>query len=218
MISNKTANSQKFSISREQGLRIAKHVVVNALIPIAVYQVAQPFTSEVMALGLAAIVPSLSSVYNLIRTRKLDFTNVMVLFSLVIAIVLVLMGGDGKMLLVRQSLMTGVIGLVFVGSVLIGKPAIYYIMKLMSKGGPEEQKARIAQRLQTPGIRGRLTILSLIVGLGCLTEAVVRTVLALNLSTSTFLAVSPLVQYGLLGLTLAISVLYFRIAVKKNLR
>jgi intracellular septation protein A len=174
---------------------IAKLLLIDAVAPYVVYSLAQPYTGDLAALALSAMPPAIESVWSVIRKRKLDAVSAVVLAGIGVSLVLMTLGGSERVLLLRDSLVTSIAGLVIAISAAFPKPILYYLFR------------------QVQGVKpalGPMRTLSVVLGLGLIVEMAVRTAMVYAMTTSRFLLVSPFVQYGLTGLLVLWAVLYMR--------
>jgi len=174
---------------------IAKLVLVDAIAPYVVYELAQPYTGELGALALSALPPAIESVWSVARKRKLDAVSALVLAGIGVSLVLIALGGSQRVLLLRDSVVTSAVGIVVALSALFPKPILYYLFRQIQGGEPA---------------LGPMRTLSVVLGLGLVGEMAVRTAMVYAMSTSRFLLVSPFVQYGLTGLLVLWAVVYMR--------
>jgi len=174
---------------------IAKLVLVDAIAPYVVYELAQPYTGELGALALSALPPAIESVWSVARKRKLDAVSALVLAGIGVSLVLIALGGSQRVLLLRDSLVTSAVGIVVALSAVFPKPILYYLFRQIQGGEPA---------------LGPMRTLSVVLGLGLVAEMAVRTAMVYAMTTSRFLLVSPFVQYGLTGLLVLWAVLYMR--------
>jgi hypothetical protein len=100
----------------------------------------------------------------------------------------------------RENLVTGAIGLVFLGSAAIGKPIIYQL----AVAGAARQSSAAADELRNlkdnVNFRRTMTFMTLVWGFGLLAATAIACVLVFTLSIKTYLLVSPFVGYGIMGL------------------
>ena len=174
---------------------IAKLVLVDAIAPYIVYELAQPYTGELGALALSALPPAIESVWSVARKRKLDAVSALVLAGIGVSLVLIALGGSQRVLLLRDSVVTSAVGIVVALSAVFPKPILYYLFRQIQGGEPA---------------LGPMRTLSVVLGLGLVAEMAVRTAMVYAMTTSRFLLVSPFVQYGLTGLLVLWAVLYMR--------
>ena len=121
-------------------------LVVTILAPIAMYQVAvvNGFT-ELQGLLLASVVPLASAGWTFLRQRKLDALSGTLLVAIVIGAALSLLVNDPRILLVKDSIVTGAIGLGFLITLLTPRPLLVSFASALSGDDP--------QRLQQPQAR-----------------------------------------------------------------
>ena len=98
--------------------QVIRTLLINALAPYLIYVLLKGHTSAVTALICSAIPPLLESLWSLLRRRRLDVMAVLVLGGILLGLVLMLIGGNARLLLVRESLVTGIVGLVFLVSLI----------------------------------------------------------------------------------------------------
>ena len=174
---------------------IAKLVLIDAVAPYVVYSVAEPYTGNLAALALSALPPAIESVWSVLRKRKQDAISTLVLAGIGVSLVMIALGGSERVLLLRDSLVTSIVGIAVAISAAFPKPILYYLFRQVQGGEPA---------------LGRMRILSVVLGLGLVVEMAIRTAMVYAMTTSRFLLVSPFVQYGLTGLLVVWAVLYMR--------
>ena len=140
----------------------------------------------------ASLVPVISNVYNFVKRRSLDIVGIIVLVGLVVGVIPALFGGSQRLLLVRESFVTGLIGVVLIVSALVRRPLGFVVIKeflTANEALPDERfellwKSRSFRR----GIR-RMTISwgALLVG-----EFVLRAYMALRMNVAFVLGAAPL--------------------------
>jgi hypothetical protein len=201
---------------RQVRREIALSILLGGVAPLVVYSVLRPHTSELHALIVAAVAPLLENVLSLARKRTLDVFGAFVLGGIVISIVLVLTGGSPKLILIRESFLTGATGLVFLLSLLYRRPLIYYFALHFTTGDDPQQRAEWSRNWAHPYFRFVMRLMTLVWGVATLAEALIRGYLVFHLSTVEFLAVSPFVQYGIIGAAIAWTLWYGRRARRRG--
>lgn len=181
----------KRSVRRE----IASLLVINALAPYLVYELAEPHTGGLVALALSAVPPAIESVWSVVKKKKLDAMAALVLGGLAVSFVLVALGGSERVLLLRESLITSILGLAIAISAVFPKPVMYHLVRQVQGVEPDLRAMRV---------------LSVVLGVGLVVEMAVRTVMVLEMTTDRFLLISPFVQYGMTGVLVAWCVFYMR--------
>jgi len=171
-------------------------LIVSAVLPYVTYQLLThyvPSMSTVMALAISASFPAAHSLLGIIRRRTLDIVGVIVLIGIGVSIVATLVGGDPKILLIRESFVTGALGLVALGSFFGERPFIFYLARQMSAGQDPSLVARFDALWQRPRGRRTFRVLTAVWGTVWLAEFGLRIAMVEMLSIPTVLAVSPIV-------------------------
>ena len=175
---------------------VALDFLVNLGGPFLVYQLAAGHMSETAALMLSSAPPILWTIGQLIWSRKLDALSLLVIAGIALSLVATLLGGSPRLLLVRESFITGIFGLIFLGSLLRPKPLAFYLAKsTVTKQGMSEEK--FTSWWSSPGFRFTFYLMTTVWGVGLLVEATVRTILAFRMPIGQFLVVSPIISYGI---------------------
>lgn len=180
-------------------------MAIDAGVPLGCYWLSMAYLSrsEVVALLVASIFPTLKSLYGLLRRRALDPISIVILCGLLFGLAVLLVGGGAKLLLVRESLFTGAFGLACLGSLLFRsrRPVMFYFGRFFAAGGDPDKRARFDQLWQYPGFRRVQRIITAVWGCVFLGEFTLRVVLIYTVSPATVLAVSPVVLGGATLLT-----------------
>ncbi|MFZ0502837.1 MAG: VC0807 family protein [Chthoniobacterales bacterium] len=184
---------------------VALDFLVNLGGPFLVYQLATGHMSETAALIVSAAPPILWSIGQIIWSRKLDALSLLVISGIALTLVATLLGGRPRLLLIRESFITGIFGLVFLGSLLSPRPLLFYLAKTtVTRQGTNGEV--FASRWSIPGFRFTFYLMTVVWGVGLLVEATLKIILAFTIPTGLFLVISPIISYsiyfGLLGWSL----------------
>lgn len=191
-------------------------IFINGVCPLVAYNLLTPGLPEIEALTIAASIPLLDNVYSLVKNRRLDVFGVFMLAGLLLSIVLVLLGGDKRFILIKESFLTGFLGLVMLGSLFLPRPILFYFAAHFTAGNSPQARAEFNGRWELPYFRFVMYVMTIVWGVALLAEAAVRTILAFAIeNTSTFLAVSPFVQYGFLAAAIGWTVWYRKYAQRR---
>ena len=212
------AQAEQTKSNKGQVVRgIIKSVLINGVLPFAVYSVLTNImhTNDFVAVLLSGVPPLLDSMFGIVRNRRIDFLAGFVLLSLVAGLVPSLFSGSAQLLLVRESLITGVMGLVYLVSLLTPRPMAFYFSRYFVTGNHPENIASFNSMWQYAGFRHTMRLSTVVWGLMLCLEAATRVYLVYHLSIAQFLLVSPFVFYGFLGATMAWTVWYSRYAQRK---
>jgi hypothetical protein len=186
-------------------LPMMREMLIDAGIPWVCYQASMAYVShsEVVALMIASVFPTLKTLYGLRRRREFDPVSLVILAGLLFGLVALMFGGGAKLLLVRESLFTGAFGVACLGSLLLRsrRPVMFYFGRFFAAGNDPRTRAEFDQYWQYPSFRRVQRIITLVWGLVFVGEFTLRVVFIYTLSPATVLAVSPLVLGGATLLT-----------------
>ena len=184
---------------RKNGGHILVEALVNFILPFVIYTYAEAPLGEVRALLASSAPPILWSLVEFARHRRLDALSVLVVSGIVLSLLAMLGGGGVQFLQLREKLVTGVIGLVFVGSALIGKPLIYELARASMRRKSEDEAQQFEALQVHAGFRRTMMVMTLVWGVGLLADVAVGVVLVFVLSIREYLLVNPILSYGTMG-------------------
>src|SRR5438105_2090199 len=184
---------------RKNGGHVFVEVLVNFVLPFAIYKYAQAPFGDVRALLASSVPPILGSLVEFARHRRLDALSVLVVSGIALSLLAMLGGGGARFLQLREKLVTGVIGLVFVGSALIGKPLIYELARASRRRKSEDEAQQFEMLQVHAGFRRTMTVMTLVWGVGLLADVAVSVTLVFVLSIREYLLINPIVGYGTMG-------------------
>ncbi|GJM67997.1 hypothetical protein HMSSN036_02130 [Paenibacillus macerans] len=185
-------------------------LAVNVVLPYLIYTLLIKHTGSLWALSAASVVPLVDSLYSLIKTRKADMFSAFIFIGLILGVAAVLLGGDERFILLRESYVTGIMGLLFLLSLLLKRPLIYYFAeRFTGRDANMEEKWR-----NLPRFRHTSGCLPPCGGCSCAGSRC-QVGLVYILSVPSFLAVSPFASYGIVGVTIWWTVRYVK-RVKKQ--
>jgi intracellular septation protein A len=184
---------------RANGGHVLVEALVNFILPFVIYSYAEAPLGDVRALLASSAPPIAWSLVEFARHRRVDALSVLVVAGIVLSLLAVIGGGGAKFLQLRENLVTGIIGLAFLGSALIGKPLIYQLARA-SMRRKSEGEAREFEALQVhAAFRRTMMVMTLVWGLGLLANVAVSVVLVFALTIRTYLIVGPIVGYATMG-------------------
>ncbi|CAH0169845.1 hypothetical protein SRABI96_01166 [Peribacillus sp. Bi96] len=194
---------------------IAFSIIMNGIMPLVVYNLLLTHFSGFTSLLFATIIPLADNLYHFMIHRKADAFGLFMLTGFVLSLLAFLFDGSEKWILMRESMVTGFLGLIFIGSLMFSKPLIYHFGIRFSVSGENNKKGKFEQNWDVAYFRFVVRLMTAVWGIALVGEAVVKMLLLLRLSVASFLAVSPVVFYSILGATIAWTVLYRRHAKTK---
>jgi len=195
---------------RGNGPTIAVEATVNFILPYVIFAFAQPHYGDVQALILSSIPPILWSLAEFARHRRVDALSMLVLLGIVLSLVAVAGGGSARFLQLREKLVTVLIGCIFLGSALIGKPLIYQLARAQMVRNSSDELEEFESLRSNKYFRRTMMVLTVVWGLGLLVDAAISIALVYTLSIKAYLAVNPFVSYGTTGALSLWTFLYVR--------
>lgn len=205
-----TRRAKAAAFLRANGAKTALEVAVNFALPFAIYSLTRGALGDVRALMAASAPPLLWSLVEFIRIRKVDAIAILVLTGIALSLLAFAGGGGVKFLQLRENLVTGLVGLIFLGSVLIGRPLIHQLARAgLRRLAPEKAAAFDALR-DDPAMRRVMTMATMAWAIGLLGASAVNCVLVFQLSIKQFLLVSGPISYATIGLLSVWTSVYLR--------
>ena len=178
-------------------------IVINFVLPYAIFSYYEKPLGDVRALIASSIPPILWSIAELIRKRRVDAISLMVIAGIVLGLLAFIGGGSVKFLQLRENLVTGIIGLVFIGSAIVRRPIIYEFARAGQARQSAEKAAAFAQLQSNALFRRSMTVMTVVWGVGMLALTAIACALVYALPIKTYLIVSPIVGnigFGVLAL------------------
>jgi hypothetical protein len=175
-------------------------LAVNLLLPWLAYRLAMPHWGETGGLIASAVPPVVWSLVELARFRRVDALSLIVLLGIVLSIGAMALGGSPRMLLLRESLVSGAVGVAFLVSLPMRRPLIFYLARATVArevaGGAERVNALWDER---PAFATRMRMMTAVWGVGLTSETALRSWMAWTWPVERFLVVSPFIGYGIYG-------------------
>jgi hypothetical protein len=184
---------------RKNGVGIGLEVLVNFIGPLLIYDLGKRSLGDVHALIASSAPPIAWSVFEFARRRRIDALSLFVLAGIALSLLAFIGGGGVHFLQLREKLVTAVIGLIFLGSVLIGRPLIYEIARARLRRRSDSEAEAFEALRDNVHFRRTMAVMTLVWGVGLILEAAVAGALVFVLTIHDFLMVGPMVGYGVLG-------------------
>ncbi|REE77719.1 hypothetical protein A8990_12739 [Paenibacillus taihuensis] len=184
-------------------------IAVNGLLPWGVYELLHTHMGSTQALIYATLVPLVDNLIHFARHRKVDVFGSLMLFTFLLTLGLAFAGGGERIILMRESFISGGVGIIFLGSLVFHKPLMYYLAR---KFVPSE---RFVSNSKYPYFRYVMRLMTFVWGSGLILESLLRIYLVYRLTIDQFLAVSSLLFYIAIGLLILWTVWYRRKSARK---
>lgn len=187
-------------------------ILLNGLLPVVLYNLLLGHFTSFVSLLIATLVPLLDNLYYVIKHRKADAFGLFMLTGFILSLFAFILGGNEKLILMRESLVTGILGLIFIGSLFFSKPLIYHFALRFSAKNQTEQKVKFEKNWKFSYFRFVIRLMTAVWGIALLTEAIIKIIFVYKLSVTTLLAISQVTLYGILGVTIVWTVIYRKYA------
>jgi hypothetical protein len=191
---------------------VVSSIVINAAFPIIIFSLLKSYStvSDFWALVVCGIPPLVDALVGVIRKGRLDIIAGVVLLSIAVSLMLIFLGGSPRLFLIRESFITGALGLAYLVSLLFPRPLSFYFARHLLTGNVPERIVGFNALWKYPAFRFSMRLTTIVWGLVFLLEMGVRSFLAFTLTIQQFLIISPFVFYGFLGGLALWTVLYSR--------
>lgn len=196
---------------RGRGGGFALEVLVNAVLPLVIYAATDKQLGDVGALIASSVPPIAWSIVQFVRARRVDALSLLVVTGIVLSLLALLGGGGAKFLQLRENLVTGVIGLIFLGSALVGRPLIYYLARAgMTRQGQAAQLADFDSLQGSVFFKRTMRMMTVVWGLGLVARTAIAAVLVFSVTIPTYLAIAPVLGYATMGALAGWTFIYAR--------
>jgi hypothetical protein len=189
--------------ARAHGVRISRELAVNFVLPFLIFNYASRTLGAVLALMIASTPPILWAIAAFIRERKMDAISILVLSGIALSLLAFAGGGDVKFLQLRENLVTGLVGLVFLGSVAVGRPLIYQL----SRSGVRRRAADKVQAFEAlrddTQFRRSMIVATLVWGFGLLAACALNCALVFMLTIKHYLLIGGPINYAMISMLTA---------------
>jgi hypothetical protein len=168
--------------------------------------------NDVAALAIAWFIPVLWTLVSSLWRRRLNVLGMLGVAAYGITLGISIFTSAGSLpLKLHHAVVGGLVGLVFLGSVAIGRPILLIIARRVAANS--RQQAVINRRLEGPGVRQSMTRLTQYIGVVALVDATLQAALALSLPTSSFLVATTIVRIAVVAgaVALALLVIWLRL-------
>ncbi len=192
-------------------------IIINGAIPLAIYLILKHYNySELVALSASVLFPVIGSVISIVRQRTLDLIAALALLGIAISIIAIFLGGDPKLLLIRESFLTGALGIACFVSLLLPRPLMFYFGRYFATANDPARIAQYNGLWQYPYFRFVNRVITAVWGVAYAGEFILRVILVYTLPSAVVLAVSPIILGGITILTITWTFAYARRASRRG--
>ena len=186
-------------------------IVINGVLPVLLTNIllGQGF-NPVYALVAGAIFPLVSAVVSLTRSRRMDALSVISLTFITVGALSSLLSGDARFTLAKNSVFTAIFGLVFLSTLVVGKPMTFNFGRQFATGGVPAKMVYWDSLWQYPTFRQAQYIMTAVWGIAFVLEAVARVVLVYGfpIPVNLMQILSEIMSYAVLALLMVWTVAY----------
>jgi intracellular septation protein A len=160
-------------------------LLVDLALPVGGYYLLRQFgVSEWVALAAGGVVSGLVMVVGIVRSRRVDGAAAFMLGLFAFGLATLFLTGDARFMIAKDSLISLVLGLLFLGSLFARKPLL---LVFVAKTAP----AVGALYEESPAVRRTVRFATLLWGVGLLVEAALRVLLVYALPVDVMVVGSP---------------------------
>ena len=188
-------------------------LVISGLLPMAAYHYLKYHLhwTEIHALSAVIVFPLIGAVRNLTIVRSVDLISGLSIAGIVISLVAALVGGDPKLLLIRESLLTIILGIASFISLLLPRPLMFYGPRAARPKSDPESLAMLEMKYnRLPALRRGFRVITLAWGICFTLEFALKVLLVYKLSVETVLVVGPIATNTVAMACLGLTFLYVR--------
>jgi hypothetical protein len=180
---------------------LAPNLIVAGVFPVVGYALLRPHVAlDATALAIVLIFPVAEVIVERLRRGRFEPIGIIALIGITLGIIgAVAFNGDATLLKVRESIITGIFGVICLASLFGRRPAMFYMGRMFATGGEAQRMAEFNEVWDLPTVPRRFRLVTAVWGVGLVGEAVFRTVLALSIPTESFLVISQIVNWTVLG-------------------
>jgi hypothetical protein len=163
----------------------------------------------------ASLVPIVSNVWNFARRRTIDIVGILILIGLLAGLAGAAFGGSQRLLLFRESFITGLLGVVLVISPFVmRRPIGYYVMLEFLTANETLPHSHFDILWATPFFRRGVRAVTIGWGLLLLGEFALRGFMAFRMNIAFVLGVSPVIFTLLMLIAGALTALWLSRAIQ----
>ncbi|HVA34366.1 MAG TPA: VC0807 family protein [Candidatus Baltobacteraceae bacterium] len=177
-----------------------------------------PKTSVWPILG-ASLVPAVSNVFTFVRRKSVDIVGLFILLGMIAGLIPAAFGGGQRLLLLRESFVTGALGVVLVVSPFVMRhPIGYYVIREFLTADETLPEEHFEVLWRSTYFRRGIRIVTIAWGALLLGELVLRAFMALRMNIAFVLSVSPVILTVLMLLAGVATAIWLSGAISRALR
>jgi hypothetical protein len=162
-------------------LRYLSALIVNVALPWLAYRLAFPHWGQAGALATSALPLIIWMTVDLLRYRHFDALSALVLAGVLPSLATRLIFNDARMQLIEDPMVSGFIGIVFLASLTLRKPMVFYMAR-STMAREDHRSAELFERhwRERPTLAAYIRLMTLVWGVGMIGENIVRSAIVLQ--------------------------------------
>jgi hypothetical protein len=196
------SNRSQHAFVRAIGLQIG----IDVVLPLVVYYVARAMGASVLAATLVSgVLPALRVITTAVRQRKADVLGLMMVSLFLVSGAVSVLEGNPRLLFARDGWLTGALGVWALLSLRLTWPFMLHLGRAIAALKRGDAGADVWEQRWTaePEFRHHLQVVSIVVGVVLIVDAVVRIVIAYSLPLDSIPLATNVQYFVMLGGLLA---------------
>lgn len=161
-----------------------------------------------MALIASAAPPLVWSAVELIRTKRVDAISLIVVATILFTVAATAMGGSPKLIQIRDAMVTGAVGVMFLGSLALERPFIFYLARAAMSRNTVAGFEAYETLWERPGVPAAFRWLTVVWGVGLVAQTAAMCWLAWIWPIPRYLLISPVISAAMFGGLMLASLTY----------
>jgi hypothetical protein len=184
-------------------------IIMNVALPTATFFVLTQAAglADIPALLISGCWPVVEIALSMRQQRRVDEFSVLVLIGIVAGVATTALSGNARAAFLKDSVTTGVLGLIFLATLVAGRPLTFYMGRRFATDGSRAQREWWDGLWRYPAFRKMQRQLCAAWGGALLGEAVLRAILTEALGTSSMVVVNNTVPYAVIAAMTAVSIM-----------
>ncbi|MGW4061046.1 VC0807 family protein [Amycolatopsis sp. NPDC004747] len=192
--------------TNQPGNPLLKTLAIEIAVPMGIYYALHSFgASDFTALAASGVFPLARTLFQFAKDRTLNSLALVVLVTNVVGMLLTFVTGDARMMIAKDSLGSGITGLVILASAFTAAPIMTKTMRPFLTRGNAEREAAWERLAGTGSFDAILRRCSVIWGIGFAVESAVRVAGAFTLPVSTMVWLSTVIFAGAFAVIMVVS-------------
>jgi microcompartment protein CcmK/EutM len=192
--------------TNQPGSSLLKTLAIEIAVPTAVYYGLHSLGASVfLSLALSGLVPLARTLYQFAKDRSLNGLAVVVLVTNVVGMLLTFVSGDARLMIAKDSIGSGITGLVILASAFTAAPIMTKTMRPFLTRGKQENEAAWERLSGTAKFQQILRRSSVVWGIGFVLESTARVVGAFVLPVETMVWLSTVLFLGTFAVMMVVA-------------